>query len=165
MTEEAKMGEILWHKDLLSLLPDELLINQLSDCVSISEKLMFKGTTDSILTKRITNFLADDFVTYYNLVRAESIKRHLTTNIDLTSFDDQFIRNMSVYAGRSSFANVDYPFLFQGWMSTRYLTQNIIILEILYDNEEIELKDYFKIVNGVRNLNQLSEQSFECLFS
>lgn len=159
------MEQRLWHKDLLPLLPDNFIVNQLSDCVDIAESLMYKGIGPNEITERVSNFMPDEFYTFYRIVREEAIKRKLYETIDLESFDKKFMENMIQFAGRDNFTEVNRKFLYQGWFTTRYLQQCILSLEELYDNSKISLKDWFKIVNGIRNNSQLCEDTYESLFT
>jgi len=155
----------LYHKDLIQVLPDDLLIQQLHDCLDISYNLSMTGRTGNVLTEKITTHLPDEFYSYFLLVRDEILKRQMLTCAVLQEMEQQFMINMIQYTGRDAFSKIDYPRIFDGWMSPRYLQQCILILEEMYDNDAIELKDWFRIVNSVRNLNYFCEQVFECLFT
>ena len=163
----VNMKQRLWHIDLIPLLPDDLLYNLWVDCIKISEELSMTGEPNGEINdefaKRIINYMPDDFYTYVMVyVKDECVRRGLQFTYENISY---FENNMVLYAGRQNFTLTDRPFLFQGWMTTRYLQQNILLLEELYDNEEIELKDWFKIVNGVRNMSVLCQETFDTLFS
>ena len=160
-----RLMQRIYHKDLIPVLPDNLLIFQLYDCLSISEELYFNGEPEDIITKKITKYMPDEFYTYFKLVCDEIIKRKINSNIQLDEFEENFVRNLSKYSGRETFSIIDYPRLFEGWHSTRYLQQCILQIEELYDNEFVELKDWFRLVNGVRNMSVLCEETFETLFT
>ena len=152
-----------WDKRLIPLLPDEQLIEQWNDCCSIAANLAKYGTPDDILVNVVTEYTTDHFYTYtIELVHKEMLKRHL--KVDPFTMQ-RFLDNLFEYCGYSNFTIIDEPFLYQGWMSTRYLEQCIMILEELYDRGGLELKDWFKIVNGVRNMSVFCDETFESLFA
>lgn len=153
----------LWHKDLISLLPDEQLLEQWQDILTIADNLAKYGTPNDPLVNRITDFILDEFYTYaIDLVLTEMNKRYY--KVDQFTIE-RFNQNLFEYCGHDNFTIIDHQVLFQGWMSTRYLQQCILHLEELYDVGEIELKDWFKIVNGVRNMSVLCDETFETLFT
>lgn len=153
----------LWHKDLIPLLPDEILLEQWQDILTIAKNLAKYGTPNDPLVNRITDFILDNFYTFaIELVLPELNKRGYKVDLfTLNNFDECLFE----YCGHNNFTTIDHQLMFQGWMSTRYLQQCILFLEELYDIGEIELKDWFKIVNGVRNLSVLCDETFETLFT
>ena len=154
----------LFHKDLITLLPDDLLIYQINDLISVAEHLMWTGLSGNIATSRVIQYPIEHLYTYFQFVYREAIKRKLQQNVNIDEYREFFMAHLTKYASVDSFMEVDYEYLYQGWMSPRYLQQCILVLEELYDNEQIELKDYFRLINGVKNLNKLCEETLEALF-
>ena len=153
----------LWHKCLIELLPDQQLLGQWCECCAIASNLATIGTPNHLLVNVITEYPIDHFYTYtMELVYKEMTKRYF--KVDPFTID-RFNEHLFEYCGHDNFVIVDYNLLFQGWMSTRYLQQCILSLEELYDRGGIELKDWFKIVNGVRNMSVLCNETFENLFT
>lgn len=158
--------KLLYHKDLIQVLPNDLLKQLFYDCCDIAEKMQWTGTSGDIFNSKVINFMPDDFYNYFILVKDELVKRRIMDELpDFDRVAGMFMSCLSIYCGRKNFAQIDYPFIFQGWMSTRYLMQCIMVLEMYYDNDAIELKDWFRIVNHIRNLNQLTEETFDNLFT
>jgi len=153
----------LFHKALIPVLPDDYLIYQLYDCVNIAEALQATGSTGSAITQKILTYVIDEFYTYFLLVRDEAIRRRLAVDID--EIEQDFMFALTDYTQRNTFTVVDYRLLYIHWMSTRYLQQNLLLLEELYDNDVISLKDWFKVVNEVRNMSVLCNETFENLFT
>ena len=153
----------LWHKDLIPLLPDEQLLGQWRECCAIASNLAKLGTPNHLLVNRILEYPIDHFYTYTMvLVYNEMCARYFKVD---SSVIERFNEHLFEYCGHNNFTIIDEKSLFQGWMSTRYLQQCILNLEEKYDCNGIELKDWFKIVNGVRNLSVLCDETFETLFT
>ena len=150
-----------WHKDLVNVLPRNQLIGQWRECCMIGSNLANIGTPNHILVNKIIEYTPDHFFTYTMLVYAELFKRGYNPNPKTIN---TFNENLFKAFGRNNYSLVDYNELFRGWHSTRYLQQCILNLEEKFDCGGIELVDWFKIVNKVRNSSQLCEETYECLF-
>ena len=151
-----------WDKRLIPLLPDDQLAGQWRECCEIASNLATLGTPNHLLVNRILEYPIDHFYTYTSMLVIPEMKRRGYMIHEETW--SKFIENLTEFCGHSTFSLIDFDQLFQGWMSTRYLHQCIDNLEELYDCGGIELKDWFKIVNGVRSLDAFCQETFDALF-
>ena len=152
----------LWHKNLIPLLPNDQLLGQWRECCAIASNLATYGEPHHILVNKIIQFPIDHFYTYAMVnVQNEFNKRKFFYTANAIS---NFENNLQTYSGRYYWSQIDHERLFEGWHSIRYLQQCILNLEEKRDCDGIELKDWFRIVNGVRNMSVLCEETFESLF-
>lgn len=153
----------LWSKQLVPYLPDEQLLGQWRECCAIASNMAKYGTPNHILVNRITEYPLDHFYTYSMiLLRAEFARRGFFYKQESI---DSFMENLLIYSGRNNFSEIETPRLFDAWMSTRYLQQCLLNIEEKYDCGGVELKDWFKILNGVRNMSVFCEETYENLFT
>ena len=152
----------LWHKSLIDVLPDKQLISQWREIVCISIRLAKLGTPEHILVNRILEYPIDHFYSYTELLVLPEIRRRGYR----ISFDawNKFAENLNIFSGKEIYEMVGYNELFQGWHSTRYLQQCILNLEEKYDVGGIDLKDWYKIVNKVKGMSELCQETFDSLF-
>ena len=65
----------LWHKDLISVLPQGQLIAQWRELSAIAGSIQTKGTPNHILVNFVLNFPAKHFISYAHEVREEMHRR------------------------------------------------------------------------------------------
>lgn len=151
----------IWHKDLISVLPDYQLIDQWFACYIISFLLKSGDLPDHMFIQKINNFTINHFYTFSKNVYDELIKRKYIT--DFESFR-VLENNLKEYSGKEEFIEINFSSLFKEWHNKRYLKQCIYHLEELFDCNIIEVKDWLKIVNHIKNLNILSNDEFNDVF-
>ena len=152
----------LWHKDLIPFLPDDQLLGQWRECCAIASNLATYGEPHHILVNRLINYTIYHFWTYSLItLRTEFVKRGYSYS-DATVA--HFINNLVTYCGRSNFSEIDHNRLFEGWHSTRYLQQCILNLEEKFDCGSISLQDWFKLLNCVKSMSVLCNETYESLF-
>ena len=151
----------LWSKSLVPLLPDEQLRGQWRECCAIASNLANDGTPNHLLVNRILEYPIDHFYTYCVMVRDELCRRRVNVHEETW---DNLINNLKIFCGHDTFSIIDKNMLFENWMNKSYLIQCITNLREKYDCNGIELKDWFVLVNGTRNLNMLTQEEFDTVF-
>lgn len=124
----------LWHKDLIAVLPRDLLVRQWRDCIYTAENIYLKSVPDYILTNIVVNY------------PASHLNRYARTVYDLTQ-QYGFRCDWEDYTRWVFNANYDVPIdeIFDGWMNERYLTQCFYRLQERYDRGVITEEDWERI--------------------
>ena len=151
----------LWAKQIIPLLPREQLIGQYRELCAIAANLANEGTPNHLLVNKILDYSIEHLYTYAVLVRKEMTLRKIVTRDDVWN---NFINNLKIFCGYDNFIEIDYDRLYDNWMTKEYLIQCLTNLKEKYDCGGIELIDWFKIINGVRGLNILSQEEFDFAF-
>lgn len=149
----------LWHKDLIPFLPDHLLLDMIQNAEIIAENLYRYDYPGSEEISKILQFPISHFYTYYMLVKDEYARRG--HRID----DSTFMHYIMNYAETDIFTNIEETNIFDTWHNSRYLQQCILILEEMFDNGVISPKDWLKIANGVKNMTELCQETYDSLFT
>ena len=123
----------LWHKDLISVLPDKQLTGQWRECCAIAKNIKEKGTPNHILVNRIMDFPLEHFTTYSRLVFAEMIKRGY--NADFWKFKKWIFE----------YNNVSFEKLFTNWHDDHYFIQCYFNLQEKYECGGISEEEWKKI--------------------
>lgn len=158
----------IWHKDLIDVLPDNLLSQLQNDCLTIIGNLLDFNSTGDDLCDRICEYPKTHFTTYCDEVTKEVMSREITT---------QETHELIKEATAMHLHEITYPILswedacyvthqrlFEFWHSPRYLQQCLLILEEMYDCDLIMYKDWFNILNKVKTATTLCEETFNSLF-
>ena len=152
----------LWHKELINVLPNEELLGQWRECVSIATKLADYGTPRHILVNKINDYPIDHFYCYtMDYVYTEMARRKYNVK---GSTLKKFEGCMHLASGRNNFSNISYNDLFQGWHTTRYLAQCILNLEEKYDCGGISYEEWFRVLSKVKNCSEFCNETFNSLF-
>lgn len=122
----------LWHKDLISVLPDKQLVGQWRECCAIARNIKVNGTPNHILVNRIMNYPMDHFYWYSEKVYIEMINRGYKCN--WTKFTKWIPTTVHIIPS-------EYE-LFKGWHNRRYLLQCLFNLQEKYDCGGISYKDW-----------------------
>lgn len=153
----------LWHKDLISVLPEMQLKGQWRECCGIASKLAKYGYPNHVLVNKIVNFPLDHFFCYTVLLVYKELDK-----IGLRPRDrslEKFMNDIALAAGHTNFSLVSHQDLFQGWHSNRYLLQCVMNLEEKYDCGAISESDWFKIVAKVKNSDKYCKETYQSLFA
>lgn len=153
----------LWHKDLIDVLPNELLLNQWHDICRISISLATQNTPNDILVNRLLEYPIDHFFTYTEMLVVPEINKR-GYQLD-NAYWSNFVDGVNKFSGKQVYNVIGFDQLFQGWHSTRYLQQCLLNLEEIYDCNGIELKEWFAIVNKVKGMSELCQETFDNLFT
>lgn len=147
----------LWHKDLLSVLPDQQLKGQWRECISISGMIAKNGTPNMSIVNRIMEYPIEHFVVYMTLVQEEMWKRGFITHQDT---EDRFYENLEK-AGFSAEGVVrrylrDHPKrIFGKWMNDRYYKQCYYNLQEKYDCKALKEEEWNKIFDHARTIKSI----------
>ena len=152
----------IWHKDLLEFLPYHLIYEQYLDVQEIKSDIDVYSDIRDPLCKRIMEYSPEHFYTFcVDILVPELTKWKIPYNYQTFEIKSDWYW----YTKLDPFMpTVDRDRLFDGWHTTRYLQQCILILEEMYDCKMIEYKDWFKIINGVRYMNKFCNDTYESLF-
>lgn len=130
----------LWHKDLIKVLPDDLLKRQWMYCNKIANNIHAHKKPGDIFVSKIEDYPLNHFHRYCLLVRNEMIHRGFKRKFEVIDdlFDisrtDPFIRVQD---------------LFPGWHNERYLLQCTHMLQERYDCGGMTLEEWVKILKFV----------------
>lgn len=159
----------IWHKDLIDVLPDNLLLQLQNDCLTIIGNLLDFDSTGDDLCDRMCEYPRTHFTTYCTEVAKEIISREINTNETLKLIETatgMHLYEIATYPVLSleDACYVTHQRLFEFWHSPRYLQQCLLILEEMYDCDLIMYKDWFGILNKVKTATPLCEETFNSLF-
>lgn len=157
----------IWHKDLIDVLPDNLLVELYQDCSQILDNIEDFNSTGADLCDKIMMYEREHFYTYcVDYVLAEILRRgNIWVNVD--EFLVKCLNYLYPIAGdshRRANERVSHTELFEFWHSPRYLQQCVLFLEEMYDCDLITYTDWFRIMNHVKNSTVLCAETYECLF-
>lgn len=131
----------LWHKELLTVLPDKQLLGQWRECCAIAGNIKKIGKPNHILVNKVMNYKLNHFYRYCQLVVNEMYNRNMNTSAASTekilAITDQDIRMGSEF--------ISFDELFSGWHDDRYLRQCYYNLQEKYDCGGISDSDWLKI--------------------
>ncbi len=151
----------IWHKDLVSVLPDKLLLKLKDDWFSIATDLVSTEITTSLgepVIDRILEYSIGHFYTYYFIyIMPELHKRGLLDAQTLEFFHSL----ASCYSEED--LRISHP-VFDCWHNTRYLLQCLMYLEELYDCGEISFEEWYRILNKTRSMHAYCEETYQSLF-
>lgn len=163
----------IWHKDLIEVLPDNLLIELYQDCSQILDNIKDYNSTGDDLCDKIMMYEREHFYTYcIDYVLAEIVKRG-SMWVDITEFQIKCLKYLfptldesyhDFYLKYNNGTSISHAELFEFWHSPRYLQQCVLFLEEMYDCDLITYTDWFKIMNHVKNSTTLCAETYECLF-
>jgi len=151
----------IWHKDLVSVLPDKLLLYLKDDWFSIAMDLVSIEVTTSLgdpTTDRILEYSIGHFYAYaHDCIFPELYKRELLDDSTL----DFFYSLYSHYPDGDM--QITHP-IFEYWHNTRYLLQCLMYLEELYDCGYINFEEWYRILNKTRSMHAYCEETYQSLF-
>lgn len=122
----------LWHKSLITVLPDKQLLGQWRECCAIASNIANKGTPNHILVNKIMNYNLDHFWSYGKYIANEMERRSF--RVDFEKFNQWF-----PFGGYEFISLED---LFIGWHEDRYLTQCFCNLQEKHDCGALAWHEY-----------------------
>ena len=134
----------LWHKDLISVLPDKQLLGQWRECCAIAKDVYVKGSPNHILVNKIHDYPLSHFWSYGIQVAVEMYNRGF--KVDVEKFNKYF-----PFGGYNSVLSN----IFDGWHDNRYLTQCYYNLQEKYDCEGISIEEWVKISKKYNELKSI----------
>lgn len=137
----------LWHKHLISVLPDQQLLGQWRECCAIAGNIKKHKYPNHILVNRIMDYHLSHFYKYCSLISGEMHKRGF--NISESSISKIIeITDENIRMG-SEFVTIDE--LFAGWHDDRYMHQCYYNLQEKYDCGGITKNDWEAIRSVYNN--------------
>ena len=151
----------IWHKDLVSVLPDKLLLKLKDDWFNIATDLVSAEVTTSLgdpTLDRILEYSIGHFYSYYFIyIMPELHRRGLLDEKTM----DFFHSLVSCYSEND--LRISNP-VFDCWHNTRYLLQCLMHLEELYDCGYISFEEWYRILNKTRSSHAYCEETYQSLF-
>ena len=142
----------LWHKDLISYLPQQQLIAQWRELCLIAGLLAKDHTPNHILVNPIIEYDPAHYISYSSLVFKELYERGYNLQAKtIKKFDDD-VRAWQLYLKDSLPWALDekipvaYDKLYSNWHNKRYLQQCYYNLEEKYDRGGINDDEWSKIL-------------------
>ena len=124
----------LWHKDLISVLPDKQLVSQWRECCCIARNISVNGTPNHILVNKILDYPIEHFHFYACEIADEMERRGY--KCDYTRFDKWMRLNEN---------HCTHKKLFNSWHTDRYLRQCYYNLQEKYDCGGISEDEWHKV--------------------
>lgn len=127
----------LWHKDLLNVLPNKMLLSQWRELSAIVGSINKNGTPNHRLVNILLEYDKSHLFTYSNLVYDEMKKRNMSPQIN-------------VYNKINDYCNsklISKDILFNNWHNDRYYRQCYYNLEEKYDRGIISKEEWMVIYN------------------
>ena len=134
----------LWHKDLISVLPDKQLLGQWRECCCIARNISVNGSPNHLLVNKIMNYSKWHFMKYTIEVCKELEKRgYKIKRYTFFKWFDEW------NDGTIKTHDIDYDELFTDWHNKRYLKQCFYNLQEKYDCGGMTVTEYTNILNVV----------------
>ena len=131
----------LWHKDLISVLPNNQLLGQWRECCAIAGNIKKFGYPNHILVNKIMDYKLSHFYKYCSLITNEMYDRSF--KISDTAIEKIIaITDTDVRMGIEFITTEE---LFAGWHNDRYLKQCLYNLQEKYDCGGITQLEWKKI--------------------
>lgn len=145
----------LWHKDLISVLPNSQLLSQWRELCAIIGSIDKHSTPNHLLVNKVLDYPILHFVVYTNNVLKELKNRgYKIKQSTYTEFVDKCNRNIQYFNNNTNIVLTSSHGLYRDWHTTRYLKQCLYNLQEKYDCGGITDEEWFRIVS-VYNLNKL----------
>lgn len=142
----------IWHKYLLSSLPDQWMVAQWRECCAIARNIDLIGTPNHILVNRIMDYPISHFYTFSNLVLEEMNHRNfITTETAYKKFEDHIFNYIEKSNYKGPLNNVNFEALFYpSWHNTDYLFQCASNLQEKYDCGGMTTEEWERIEETIR---------------
>lgn len=143
----------LWHKDMISSLPNQQLLGQWRELCCIASHLATEHTPNHILVNPILDYPPEHFEAYCDLVIQEMLRRRMNIADSVLMELKTNVRAWRVYLGEGipfDYIDKDWSMslddeIFDGWHNNRYLNQCYYNLEEKYDRGGIPEKEWLVI--------------------
>lgn len=127
----------LWHKNLVEVLPDKMLVAQWRELSAIVGSINKNGTPNHRLVNVVLDYDLSHFAAYADLIYKEMIKRKMNPTKGV--YDKIFN-----YTGNKK---VSFDDLYNNWHNERYFRQCYYNLEEKFDRGIVSQEEWFKIEN------------------
>ena len=141
----------IWHKDLISSLPEKQLVAQWRELCCIAKNISDKDTPNHLLVNKVLNYPLSHLTFYTILVINEMKKRGI--KVSENSYLN-YCRNLNNSVDKFNNENKQctcYNDLFEGWHNERYMRQCFYNLQEKYDCGGIKRVDYINILDVFTN--------------
>ena len=118
----------IWHKEMIHVLPDNILARQWKDCCEIARRIAVQGTPKEALVNRIMDYPIEHFWAYARLVIFEMLQRG-TYACDWYEFG-KWCDAMGSFPEK---IEVTFDDIFHDWHTDHYFWQCYHNLEEQYD--------------------------------
>ena len=134
----------LWHKDLLDILPDQILVQLWKDCCEIAKRVAIRGSPKDWCVNRVINYPMQEFWAYSRLVCNELGERRIPFNY----------RDFGKWQGgfKEATDELDEHDIFSNWHNRRYLWQCYSELEEMLDCGLIREADWPPIADRMADV-------------
>lgn len=134
----------LWHKKLISVLPNTQLLSQWRELNCIAKNIQVSGAPNHILVNKILDYNLMYFVAYTKLVLTELDKRNF--DIKETTLK-KFLSYINISQDYFNSVGMSFSNIYKYWHNDRYLSQCYYNLQEKYDCEGISEEEWNKIDN------------------
>lgn len=131
----------IWHKELISVLPDRQLLGQWRELCAIAKNIKTKGTPNHLLVNRVTQFPPEHLYTYASIIMNEMIDRGF--NCDWMAFAQHLDNQFLPFVDFDNLFNTDKIH----WHTPRYFWQCYYNLEEKWDCGGIRPMEWVAIHN------------------
>ena len=138
----------LWHKDLISVLPNRQLLGQWRECCAIAMSIKRIGYPNHILVNKIMDYKLTHFYKYCATLTEELHDRGFKIS-DVAIEKIQSITDQDIRMGMEFITDDE---LFAGWHDQRYLKQCYYNLQEKYDCGGISETEWRKIEDKYHGL-------------
>ena len=143
----------LWHKDLISYLPQQQLVSQWRECCAIAALLARDHTPNHILVNPIIEYDPSHFISYCSLVYKEAYERGYKITPKAKQKLTNDIQSWQLYLKDLLPWNLEdripiaYNEIFSTWHNDRYLQQCYYNLQEKYDRGGISQDEWDKLAD------------------
>lgn len=138
----------MWHKYLISVLPDKQLIAQWRELCAIVGNIRIKGMPNHLLVNRMMWYNKSHFYNYACLICCEMFNRGFEPTDEAREKILEYVSEEERQVGSS----ISIEDLYRMWMDDRYLLQCFYNLQEKFDCGGIDPNDWRKIVERVKKL-------------
>ena len=137
----------LWHYELISILPKNILIRLWHDCEAIGSNLERKGTTGDVKCEKILDYASWEFYKYCLRVKEVMLEKHCKINSRLSKLLFDRIKNNE---DKFHTFNLEPHSIFMSWHDLNYFDLCYKLIKELHDCNVIKNDDWFEFDNYYR---------------
>lgn len=132
----------LWHKDLISVLPNKQLLSQWRELNAIARNIQVNGTPNHLLVNKVLDYDKLHFISYTKLVLTELTNRNYNIKKETCK---KFLSYMNISENDFNSININFSDIYKDWHNDRYLSQCYYNLQEKYDCGGIDEEEWIKI--------------------
>lgn len=139
----------LWHKDLISVLPNKQLVAQWRELCGIIGSIDKKGTPNHPLVNKVIDYPPIHFIMYTNVVLEEMRSRGFSVSESAyTRMSNLFRENLDKFdCFTFQYVPESINDIYKDWHNDRYFVQCFYNLQEKYDCGMISKEDYEKLID------------------